>query len=31
MEKDLAAEMSPEAGSKEASRLWHWREKEAPS
>lgn len=31
MEKESAAEASPEAGSKEASRLWNWREKEAPS
>lgn len=31
MEKELAAKMSPEAGSKEVSRLWDRREKEAPS
>lgn len=31
MEKELAAKMPPEAGSKKASRLWNWREKEAPS
>lgn len=31
MEKELAAEPSPEAGWKEASRLWNWGQKEAPS